>query len=69
MKMTHVESSNVKAVGYNKDSSTLQVEFKHGGTYQYFDVPENVFVELLNSDSVGGYLASDIKGTYKYSKV
>ncbi|MDD5400952.1 MAG: KTSC domain-containing protein [Sulfurimonas sp.] len=69
MQMTLVESSNVKAVGYNKDSSTLQVEFKNGGTYQYFAVPEGVFVELLNSDSVGGYLASDIKGTYKYSKV
>ncbi|MFA6195439.1 MAG: KTSC domain-containing protein [Sulfurimonas sp.] len=69
MQMINVESSNVKAVGYKKDSSTLQVEFINGGTYQYFGVPEGVFVELLNSDSVGGYLASDIKGTYKYSKV
>lgn len=69
MQMTHVESSNVKAVGHNKDSSTLQVEFINGSTYQYFGVPESVFAELLNSDSVGGYLASDIKGTYKYSKV
>ena len=36
---------------------------------QYFDVPENVYNELENADSVGGYLASRIKGTYRYSRV
>ncbi len=69
MNMTHVESSNVEAVGYDPDSSTLQVEFKNGGTYQYFDVPERVFEALRDADSVGGYLAANIKGVYRYSKV
>ena len=69
MEMTHVESSNIEAVGYDEDSSTLQVEFKNGGTYQYFDVPEHVFEGLRDADSVGRYLASTIKGSYRYSKV
>lgn len=69
MKMTHVDSSNVEAVGYDEDSSTLQVEFKNGATYQYFDVPENIFFGLRDADSVGGYLAARIKGAYRYSKV
>lgn len=69
MKMTSVDSSNVEAVGYDEDSSTLQVAFKNGTMYQYFDVPENVFIALRDADSVGGYLASRIKGTYRYSKV
>lgn len=69
MEMKHVDSSNIKAVGYDEDSSTLQVEFKNGGTYQYFDVPERVFEELRDASSVGGYLASNIKGVYRYSKV
>jgi hypothetical protein len=69
MEMIHVDSSNIEAVGYDLDSSTLQVEFKNGGTYQYFDVPERVFEELRDASSVGGYLASAIKGTYRYSKV
>ncbi len=69
MQMTNVESSNIQAVGYDESSSTLQIEFKNGAMYQYFDVPENVFTALRDADSVGGYLARNIKGTYRYSKV
>ena len=67
--MINVKSSNVAAVGYNVDNSTLQVEFKNGATYQYFDVPEIVFERLRDADSVGRYLATNIKGVYKYSQV
>lgn len=69
MEMISVSSSNVQAVGYDEDSSTLQVEFNNGATYQYFDVPEHVFIGLRDAGSVGGYLAANIKGTYRYSKV
>lgn len=69
MEMINVSSSNVASVGYDEDSSTLQVEFNNGSTYQYFDVPEHVFSGLRDANSVGGYLASNIKGTYRYSKV
>ncbi|MDR7089960.1 KTSC domain-containing protein [Cellvibrio fibrivorans] len=69
MDMVSVESSNVAAVGYDEDSSTLQVEFKNGTTYQYFDVPQHQFIGLRDADSVGGYLAAHIKGSYRYSKV
>ena len=69
MDMTNVDSSNVAAVGYDEDSSTLQVEFHNGGTYQYFDVPEHLFEGLRDANSVGGFLAANIKGSYRYSKV
>ena len=69
MEKIPVTSSNVESIGYDEDSSTLQVEFKNGSTYQYFDVPVNIFTGLRDADSVGGYLAANIKGTYRYSKV
>lgn len=69
MEKIYVTSSNVESIGYDEGSSTLQIEFKNGATYQYFDVPENVFTELRDADSIGGYLAARIKGTYRYSKV
>lgn len=70
MEMTRIEnSSNVAAVGYDENSDTLQVEFHNGGTYQYFDVPESLFEQLRDADSVGGFLAANIKGSYRYSKV
>lgn len=69
MDMTSVDSSNVSAVGYDDSSSTLQVEFNNGATYQYFDVPERIYLCLRDAGSVGGYLAANIKGVYRYSKV
>lgn len=69
MEMQSVDSSNVARVGHDEDSSTLQVEFLNGGTYQYFDVPEYHYTGLLNASSVGKYLNDHIKGSYRYSKV
>ncbi|MFT7388469.1 MAG: hypothetical protein ACI8VC_001723 [Candidatus Endobugula sp.] len=69
MEMKKVKSSNVAAVGHVDSSSTLQVSFNNGSTYQYFNVPVNVFLELYNASSVGGYLAKKIKGKYKYKQV
>jgi hypothetical protein len=47
----------------------LEVEFNHGGIYQYFDVPENVYEELMNADSHGVYFSENIRNVYKYQKV
>lgn len=64
-----VSSSNIASVGYDEDSSTLEVEFNNGAVYQYFDVPQHVHDALVGAASVGGYLASNVKGHYRFSKV
>ena len=69
MNRDHVESSNIKSIGYDSKSQTLEIEFLNGSVYQYFDVPEHIFEELMGADSQGKYLASNIKGYYRYSKV
>lgn len=69
MEMTNVDSSNVAAVGFDEDSQTLQVEFKNGATYQYFDVPEIIFEGLRDAGSPGQFLNQQVKGTYRYSRV
>lgn len=69
MVMHEVSSSNISRVGYDSDTQTLQVEFKDGAVYQYFDVPENVFQDLLTAGSAGSYLHQNIKGAYRYSRV
>lgn len=69
MERSPVSSSNVESVGYEEDSETLEVEFKNGALYQYFDVPQRIFDGLISADSVGGYLAQNIKGVYRYSRV
>lgn len=69
MDMISVSSSNIEAVGYDDKSQTLQVEFKNGSNYQYFDVPQHVFEELKGAGSVGAYLSANIKGIYRFSRV
>jgi hypothetical protein len=69
MEMINVDSSNIESVGYDEDSSTMQLQFKNGGLYQYFDVPEDVFIGLRDAPSAGKYLAERIKGVFRFSKV
>jgi hypothetical protein len=68
MERTSVDSSNLVSVGYDEDTSILEIEF-NSGIYQYFEVPEHIFEELINSDSKGSYVHRSIKGTYNYGQV
>ena len=69
MNRTPVTSSNVVAVGYDVNTMTLEVEFKHGSIYEYFDVPEVVYQEFMTADSVGTYLNQNIKKNHRYTKI
>lgn len=68
-KWRYVQSSNVEAISYCRDASELYVRFREGREYVYYDVGENVFLELLHATSVGKYLARNIKGRYKYLRL
>lgn len=67
MERIHVESSNVISIGYEEDSSTLEVEF-NSGIYRYYDVPSYIYNELMRSDSKGSYLHQNIKSNYSYER-
>jgi len=69
MKRQAVTSSNIGTIGYDVGSQTLEIEFLNGGVYQYFDVPKHVYDDLMGASSHGQYLAQNIKGHYRYSKV
>ena len=62
-------STNVASVGFDATTNVLEVEFNNGIVYQYFDVPELVYQQLMQASSVGQYLNSNIKGTYRYARV
>jgi ATP-dependent DNA helicase RecG len=69
MKRQSVESSNLASIGYDAENEILEIEFNHGGVYQYFDVPENVYEELMNADSHGVYFLANIRNDYEYEKM
>ena len=47
---------------------TLEVEFKNGSVYSYFDVPGGEYSNLVGAESVGKYLNQNIKNNYRYSR-
>jgi hypothetical protein len=70
MQRTPVTSSNLKSVGYDPDTRTLEIEFHSGGIYQYSGVPEAVYSGLMSASSHGSYFDSHIKKAgYPYRKV
>ncbi len=64
-----VTSSNISEIGYDEERRILEVLFHSGSVYQYFDVPPQVYQELINAGSVGQYLNANIKGNYRYARV
>jgi hypothetical protein len=63
-----VTSSNVIAIGYDSNTLTLEIEFKDGGVYQYFDVPGTVYQELMRAGSIGQFMHANIRNNYRYIK-
>lgn len=69
MERKPVTSSNIASIGYDENTSTLEIEFLNNSIYQYFDVPQQIYQGLMQADSHGQFLAQNIKGIYRYSKV
>ena len=63
------ESSNIERFRYDPQTLILEIEFKKGGVYQYFEVPEHVFEGMKSASSKGQYLAQNIKGVFRYARV
>ena len=62
-------SSNISSIRYEDEQSILEVTFLNGGVYQYFDVPIHIIADFKQASSKGEYLAREIKGRFRYSKV
>lgn len=69
MERTPVVSSDLSEVGYDPTTMVLEIVFHSGGTYQYFDVPETVYQELLSSESIGRFFHAHVKNNYRYTRL
>jgi len=62
------QSSNIARFAYEAPSQVLTVEFKTGGTYNYFDIPDVIFEQMTAASSKGQFLAQQIKGRFRYAR-
>ncbi|MEU2626397.1 KTSC domain-containing protein [Kitasatospora sp. NPDC007106] len=69
MELKLVRSSNLRAVGYDEHSRLLEIAFLSGASYEYFEVPKDVYRSLMSATSHGKFFAAFIRGKYAYRRV
>jgi molybdopterin-guanine dinucleotide biosynthesis protein A len=47
-------------------SQTLTISFTDGNEYEYFDVPKNEYIKLINADSPGRFFRRHVANAYLY---
>ena len=63
-----VQSSLLASVAHDRDQAVLQIEFRGGAVYQYFDVPRQTYQDLLQADSKGAYFNRHIRSVFHYTR-
>jgi hypothetical protein len=59
-----VQSSNLKAIGYDHATQTLAVQFPNGNIYHYDSVPQSVYDNLMADESKGSFFSKFIRQKY-----
>ena len=68
IEMIPVLSSNIASVGYDSFGKILRIRFKDG-LYDYYNVPERVYNELLSALSHTEYFDECVKEKYLCKKI
>ncbi len=63
--MPRVKSSVIAAIEYNPTTQVLEIHFHAGRTYDYLNVPAEIYQSLLTADSVGKYFNENIRPHYR----
>ena len=58
-------SSMMASAGYNSVTRILEIEFATGAVYVYFDVPPDVYRDLLDAPSQGRFFHKRIRGIFE----
>lgn len=64
-----IDSTNLTRTEYDTESKKMVVVFKNGISYEYDDVPHNIYAQLRLSESQGKYFNTNIAKSYKYKKI
>lgn len=66
MEKLAVQSTAISAVGHTR---VLEIQFTSGKVYQFFGVPEDVYIAFLQSGSKGQYFNQHIRGKYPSQEI
>jgi hypothetical protein len=69
MERKRINSSNIRAVGYDARNRMLEIEFSNGSIYQYSGVSEEVHRRLVNAPSPGSYFSDNIEENFSAKRM
>ncbi|MFA5048586.1 MAG: KTSC domain-containing protein [Patescibacteria group bacterium] len=64
-----ITSSIIDSIGYDAELQILEIQFKRGAIYQYFNVPFDVYKELMSAKSIGSYFMKNINKKYVHKRI
>ena len=64
--MPDLSSWTITHVQYDRDARVLIVTFRETGALRYFDVPEDVYQDMLSAQSAGDYFNAHVYGRFRY---
>jgi hypothetical protein len=59
-------SSAIARAAYDSTAATLDLWYRGGDRYRYFEVPEAIFDELLAASSAGEFVNREIKPNFRF---
>jgi len=62
-------SSVIAHIAYDITRQLLKITFHSGRVYAYYNVPDEVFLEMMKARSKGSYLNRHIKGSFAYKRL
>jgi hypothetical protein len=63
-----LQSTTLASAAYDQQQFLLQLEFRNGSIYQYFQVPAHVYQDLLTAESKGQYFNRWIRDQFPCSR-
>ena len=69
MNRVRLSSSMMASAGYDPAGRVLEIVFATGVVYHYFDVPLDVYQDLVDADSQGRFFHTRIRDTFVFQRV
>lgn len=69
MNRQNISSSMIASIGYETNTSTLEIEFNSGAVWHYYDFSESMWYEFANAESHGKYFHAHIKNQFNEARV
>jgi hypothetical protein len=69
MQRLSIDSDSLRSIGYNELGQMMEVEFEDGTLRQYYDVPLDIYDELLETKTKDKYFNDYVKDNYLFQQI